>query len=65
MWIKCTEWEELPVGMWLVRIEDEHEPFQVAYVTGSAKGYKLVVVGGRFSWDMPPLLEYRSIDETV
>lgn len=56
-WIKCSNYKELPVGCWLVRVENDRHPFQVAYVNKN----KIVVVGGAFHFDSKPLIEYKEI----
>jgi len=51
--INCTEWEELPLGCLLVKVEHKIYPYQVAYVSENAQGQKIIIAGNRFSFDMP------------
>ena len=56
-WIKVRGWDDLPVGEWLVRVDSERSQYHVARVDDRGEG-RIVVVAGRFSWDMSPLLAY-------
>jgi hypothetical protein len=60
-WIKCTDWDDLPKGTWLVKVEDVNEPYHVAYVRNSKPGC-IVVVGGHFHFDMEDIIAYTTFD---
>ena len=62
-WTKCNDWKSLPMGRWLVKVNDEIKPYQVAYAVEGAHGCKIVTVGSVLSFDSPPLIAYRSIPE--
>ena len=51
-WEKLDKWEDLPLGRFLVKVECERHPYQIAYCGENARGDKLIVVGGHFHWDM-------------
>jgi hypothetical protein len=62
-WTVCDQWELLPNGSWLVRINDERKPYAIAYVAENNKEHKIIVVGGHFHWDMNNLIAYKKHDE--
>lgn len=59
-WTPIDDWKALPVGTWLVKITKERKPYQVAEVTPTSEGSKVVIVGNYFSWDMGEPVAYSS-----
>lgn len=59
-WIKVDGYENLPIGFWLVRLEEE----QFGTIIHVAACYEnLCIIGGSFGFDIPKVMEYRSIPE--
>ena len=57
-WKACTNWDDLPEGTWLVKIDKDRKPYNVAEVSVNRDGQRLVIVGNHFSWDMGNILAY-------
>jgi hypothetical protein len=53
-WISVNGYEEMPIGLWLVKI-DGNDPM-VANIHE-----KLSFIGGRFTWDHKPVTHYKDI----
>ncbi|WP_415912522.1 hypothetical protein [Neptuniibacter sp. QD37_11] len=58
-WVACTSFEELPLGTWLVKVDDEDAPYQVAYVREANKS-KVIIVGHYFHFDSADLIAYKA-----
>jgi len=56
-WIPETDYNKIPVGMWLVEIDDEAMPYQIAYVHEN-----ITIVGNHATWDCEPLIAYKKLD---
>lgn len=62
-WIACDDYKELPVGDWLVKIDKDRKPYNIAVVTeGTSDGHKMIIVGNNFSWDMGDLIAYSAFE---
>jgi hypothetical protein len=62
-WIECDDYEKLPNGEWLVKIDDDEFPHVIAYVTDkTGDGHKMIIVNGHFSMDMGQLIAYTSFE---
>lgn len=61
--VKCGDYEQLPVGTYLVRIADTSRRgnLHIAAVSENNQGQKMVIVGGHFSFDRKPLIGYIDI----
>lgn len=57
-WMPCTAWKDLPIGSWLVKIDKDRKPYNVAEVSKNAQGDRMVIVGNHFSWDMGDIIAY-------
>ena len=57
-WKPLFEWEDLPVGTWLVKVKNDRQPYNVAEVRPDANGRKVVIVGNYFCWDMEDPVAY-------
>ena len=62
VWTKCDDYEKLPAGDWLVKIDDDIHPYHIANVTVNKMGSKLIIVGSYFAWDRGDLIAYTTID---
>lgn len=58
-WIKCDVWSELPVGAWLVKLQDGD--YYVAERLDSTN--KPVFVGGNFHFDMAEPVAYTTFEK--
>jgi hypothetical protein len=58
MWIDCARYDELPVGTWLARVDNERKPYCIVDVGENGQGHKIITSGGSFSWDMKPIKAY-------
>lgn len=61
-WKPVSEWNCLPVGLWLVKMADKRVPYAVADCFLNAQGRKTIVVGGRFAFDCKPIEAYSEIE---
>lgn len=61
-WIKCTNWDDLPDGEWLVKIENDRKPYHVAYAGGSHPS-RIIIVGNHFSFDMGNIIAYTGFEK--
>lgn len=57
-WIDCTDYQELPLGIWLACIDNERKPYVVIDVGENNQGHKIITSGGSFHWDMKPIKAY-------
>lgn len=57
-WIPCTNWKDLPVGDWLVKVDKDRKPYHVANVFLNNAGDKMIIAGGRFYFDVGELIGY-------
>ena len=57
-WKPCNNWDDLPEGSWLVKINKERKPYNVAKVTINKGGHRFVVVGNCFHFDMGNIVAY-------
>lgn len=60
-WTPCSEWRDLPIGTWLVKIDDNKDPYHIAEVT-SPGGNKLIIAGGIFYRERKPVLAYTDFE---
>jgi hypothetical protein len=60
--IKCADYTGLPAGTYLVRTaeKDGRNDLHIAVVSD-----RITVVGGHFSWDRKPLIEYVDISHLI
>lgn len=65
VWVECGSWEALPVGEWLVKVDSTRgcDEYHIACCTSNSSGHKLTIVGGHFSFDMPPPIAYTTFDK--
>lgn len=61
-WIKCENYKELPVGEWLVRVNNDKYKHQIATVRENRPGQKIVIVGGYFYFDADDLIAYTDFE---
>ena len=61
--VKCGDYQDLPVGTYVVRIADKpsRNNLHIAVVNKNSQGHKMIIVGGHFSFDRKPLIEYADI----
>lgn len=57
-WTPLTDWKDLPEGTWLVKVDKDRKPYNVADVSINESGTKLIIVGNYFSWDMGDPIAY-------
>ena len=57
-WIEVESSKDLPVGTWLVELENERHPYEVAYVHPN-----ITTIGNCFEFDMNRVIRYRPIPE--
>lgn len=62
-WIPCTDWKELPEGVWIVKIDKDRKPYHIAdvFVNKDTKS-RIIIVGGNFYFDMGKILAYSSFN---
>ena len=58
MWIDCTKYDDLPVGIWLACVDNKRKPYCIVDVGENGQGQKIITSGGSFSWDMKPIKAY-------
>lgn len=61
--IKCDDYKKLKPGTYLVRVDEKERDDDLHVATVSNN--KIVIVGGHFSWDRNPLVEYLDITHLV
>ena len=61
-WKPLSDWKDLPVGTWLVKINKDRKPYNVAEVSLNTTGSKLIIVGNYFCWDMGDPVAYTSFE---
>ena len=61
-WIECDNYEKLPIGEWLVKVEDDRHGYHVANVAKNSSDQKLIIVGNHFDFDMQDLIAYSEFD---
>lgn len=61
-WIPCTDWESLPDGAWLVKIDNERKPYHIANVATNTQKSKIIIVGSCFHWDMRSIIAYTAFE---
>ena len=76
MYIKCDDWQDLPVGFWLVKVktkairqnkdihmyhQDPTRNYHTAKCVMNDNSRKIIIVGGRFSFDMGDIISYTEI----
>jgi hypothetical protein len=54
-WIRCNGYKNLPVGNWLVLVDDPREEKRVQACTARAN---VTLVGGIFAFDAKPVIAY-------
>lgn len=57
-WIECDNWDDLPAGTWLVKIDKDRKPYNVAECTVKEDGSRLIIVGNYFHWDIGDIVAY-------
>ena len=61
-WIECGSWDDLPLGTWLIKTNDDEEnPYHVAEVSPSPDG-KFIVAGNHFTFDMECIVAYTAFE---
>jgi hypothetical protein len=61
-WIPCTDYNELPLGAWIVKIDKDRKPYNIAVVSENDRKQRIVIVGNHFSWDMGNLIAYSGFE---
>lgn len=57
-WKELTNWKELPVGEWLVKIKDERRPYGIAKCFLNNQGHKIITIGAMFYFDAGEIEAY-------
>ena len=61
-WIELDDYKKLPVGDWVVKVDDSRHKYHIANVTKNSGGQKLIIVGNHFDFDMQDLIAYSEFD---
>lgn len=56
-WTPCNDWEALPDGDWLVKIDNAREPYHVANAFTNPN-CRVIIVGGMFHFDAGNIIAY-------
>lgn len=57
-WTPCTDWDLVPVGVWLVKTDNAVDYYQVATVSPGACGIRTLRVGNYASFEKGKLVAY-------
>lgn len=60
MWTKVNGYENMPLGIWIVEVQQAHWGLYFHTASVNANG---TVIGGRFGYDMPKVIAYTELPE--
>ena len=61
-WIECNDWDKLPEGTFLVKIDKDRNPYNVAECSKNNQGSRIIIVGKYFHWDIGDIVAYTEFE---